>query len=250
MKDLFVRKRYKIITISLFFIATLNIDTIGQTYSIKNRWNTKLSLSYNRINAPNGNPHILFDNIPAHPIQAMLNVRTECNYGVLNWLELGGYIGYTRYVNIIKQLEDNFKKSFAPTFGVNVNVHLLPFWVKNKNCRWELYLTAKYGGTYLINYHPFVSSGFIWDSKTGLQEIEIAENPKRYRDIFGAGIGGGVYFWNLFGLYTEFMVGKYSYFPEACKSYYTARVGIEFKFYSKKHKEKTSEDIIFHSKRK
>jgi len=236
------------------------MDAVGQTYSIKGRWNTKLSLSYNRINRPNGNPHILFDNIPAHPIQTMLNARADCNYGVLNWLELGGYIGYTRYYNpyeYLKKIErgddmENMKirNSFTPTFGVNVNVHLLPFWVKNKNCRWELYLTAQYGGTYLINYYPFYLDGFIWDSQTGMQGITIKENPKRYRSIFGAGVGGGVYFKNVFGLYTEFMVGQFSYFPEACKSYYTARVGIEFKFYSKKNKRKTEskegDEIMFH----
>ena len=161
MKCLNFGRRTQILLISLFVIAMFKMDAVGQTYSIKGRWNTKLSLSYNRINRPNGNPHILFDNIPAHPIQTMLNARADCNYGVLNWLELGGYIGYTRYINILRQMNDDFRKSFAPTFGVNVNVHLLPFWVKNKNCRWELYLTAQYGGTYLIHYYPFESTGFI-----------------------------------------------------------------------------------------
>jgi len=250
MKSLYIWKRHRIILIGLFVVVILRTDLVGQNYSIKNRWNAKMSLSYNRINTPNSNPHILFDNIPAHPIQAMLNARAECNYGVLNWLELGGYIGYIRYFNVLKQPEGYFKKSFTPTFGVNANVHLLPFWVKNKNCRWELYVTAKYGGTYLIHYYPFETSGFIWDSQTGIQEIKIGYNPNRYRSIFGAGIGGGVYFKNVFGLYAEVLAGQYSYFPEACKSYYTARVGIEFKFYSKKGTKKAEkiedETIIYH----
>jgi len=87
-----------------------------------------------------------------------------------------------------------------------------------------------------MKYVPFELDGFIWDSQTGVQEITIGYNDKRYRSIFGGGVGGGVYFKNIFGLYTEVLVGQYSYFPEACKSYYTARAGIEFKFTSKKKK--------------
>jgi hypothetical protein len=55
-----------------------------------------------------------------------------------------------------------------------------------------------------------------------------------------------VYFWNVFGLYTEALIGQYSYFPEACKSYYTVRAGIEFKFYNNKYKKKASDGIVFY----
>jgi len=61
--------------------------------------------------------------------------------------------------------------------------------------------------------------------------------PNRYRHVFGIGIGGGIYFKNIFGLYTEALGGQFSYFPKMTNCYYTARVGVEFKFYSKKHKE-------------
>ena len=207
-------------------------------YSIKNRWNTKLSMSFNRTNEPNDPWH-------SHPIRARLNVRAECNYGILDWLELGGYLGYIRHRSSSNLV------NFAPVLGINVNVHLLPFWVKNKDCRWELYLTAKYGTAYLITYTPFIIDGIIIDMETSdTSYIYIGENPNCSRQIFGAGVGGGVYFWNLFGLYAEVMGGQYSYFPEACKSYYTVRIGIEFKFYSKKHKKKLEpvekDDIIFH----
>ncbi|MDR1793651.1 MAG: hypothetical protein LBR36_09505 [Bacteroidales bacterium] len=218
-------------------------------FSIKNRWNTKLSFSYNRTNAPN-HPLMESDNIPPHPLQAKLNIRAECNYGVLDWLEVGGYIGYIRYYDDIYEQKmlakghDNtlgFIHSFAPVFGINANVHLLPFWVKNKNCRWELYLTAKYGGAYLINNSEFwLTWANVSSNGTG-QSFVIHNLPNRYRQIYGAGVGGGVYFWNLFGLYAEFMAGQYSYFPEIVESYYTARVGIEFKFTSKKKKNPPAE---------
>jgi hypothetical protein len=55
--------------------------------------------------------------------------------------------------------------------------------------------------------------------------------------VFGIGVGGGVYFKNLIGIYTEVMVGQFSYFPAMMGNcYYTARAGIEFKFMSKKKK--------------
>ena len=224
-------------------------------YSIKNRWNAKLSLSYNRTNHPNDDMIVLFAG-HTHPIQAKLNMRAECNYGVLNCLEVGGYIGYIRHRNckhMFKEgaISDYMSYTFAPSFGVNANVHLLPFFVKNKNSRWELYLTAKYGGAYLINHTAFWLSGISMSSNNGkVQSSEIHCLPYRYRNIYGVGVGGGVYFWNLFGLYAEVMGGQYSYFPEVCPVYYTARVGFEFKFYSKKYKEKIKqeqeEDIIFH----
>ena len=197
----------KRILIFLVFFASL-CPVQSQNYSIKNRWNTKLSLSFNRTNYPNDVPLMHWDNVPVHPFQAKLNIRAECNYGVLNWLELGGYLGYIRYRNyyyIVKNSKPPWIYAFAPTFGVNVNVHLLPFFVDNKDCRWEWYVTAKYGGAYLINHVPFSSYYFC--------------SGERYRHEFGIGMGGGVYFWNLFGLYAEALAGQYSYFPEICKVY-------------------------------
>ena len=234
----------KRIFVFVVFLLVFCSFSHAQGYSIKNRWNTKLSVSFNRTNEGGSHYFAEIDGITLHPIQARLNARAECNYGVLNRLELGGYLGYIRYYNFhyglkIGEKNENPKIAFAPTFGVNVNLHLLPFWIKNKNNRWELYLTAKYGGTYLINHTGFRSKGFSITSNNGIpQEYEIICGPERYRHIYGVGVGGGVYFKNIFGIYTEVMVGQYSYFPEIVRSPYTIRVGIEFKFYSKKYKEK------------
>ena len=125
--------------------------------------------------------------------------------------------------------------------------HLLPFWVKNKDCRWELYLTAKYGGAYLINHLEFWNLTHIIYPNGTIRDFAIHCLPNRYRHEFGVGLGGGVYFKNVFGIYAEVLTGQFSYFPEVTNCYYTVRAGIEFKFYSKKHKERTtSENIIFH----
>ena len=222
----------------IFVIAFLSLSH-GQNFSIKNRWNTKLSVSCNRTNEHGGDYFAELDR-PLHPIRFRFNVRAECNYGVTNWLEVGGYLGYIRYLNISRHFKGK-EAAFAPTFGVNANVHLLPFFGKNKNCRWEWYVTAKYGAAYLINHTPFRAKGIsVTSTNHKVQIDEINCSGARYRHIYGIGMGGGVYFKNLFGLYTEVMAGQYSYFPEIviAKSPYTVRVGIEFKFTSKKTKSK------------
>ena len=222
-----IMKRIFVLVVLVFVFLSFSY---GQ-YSIKNRWNTKLSVSCNRTNEDGGDYFAEIDGIKLHPIRFRFNVRAECNYGVLNWLELGGYLGYIRYQNLLYSFKDDkYRTAFAPTFGVNANVHLLPFFVKNKDCRWEWYLTAKYGGAYLINHIPFRSKGYTFNSNNGIgQELEIICGAERYRHIYGIGMGGGVYFKNVFGLYTEVMAGQYSYFPEIVKSPFTIRVGMEFK---------------------
>jgi hypothetical protein len=235
-----------------FFCFALFSFSQGQNYSIKNRLNTKLSLSFNRTNEINI-PLIEFDKI--HPFQARLNMRAECNYGVLNWLELGIYIGYIRYekphlwpelpVDSVylggeQEREIVDRIGFAPTFGINANVHLLPFFGLNKDCRWEWYLTAKYGGTYLRHHLDTHTKGFRLDSQGKYVDFEYYFNEKRYRHEFGIGMGGGVYFWNVFGIYAEALVGQYSYFPEAYGCDFSARVGVECKFMPK-NKEKNSQ---------
>jgi len=216
----------------------------SQPYSIKNRWNSKLSLSVNRTNEISG--RLQRDHLIA--FRPRLNLRAECNYGVLNWLELGGYVGYIRHENIKPTQISSMRATFAPTFGINVNVHLLPFWVHNEDCRWELYVTAKYGGAYLINYLPSAQSvEHTWPTADGREDTSYfyAEpNENRYRHEFGVGIGGGVYFKNLVGLYFEAMVGQYSYFPELSTCYYNVRGGLTFKWYSKKKAKQRNQNIL------
>jgi len=232
----------------VFFTFLFAVFSSGhaQNYSIKNRWNTKLSISYNRTNEINTMFFMSLDKVPIHPYQARLNVRAECNYGILNWLELGGYVGYMRYHNPYRVMENSkLMALFAPTFGINTNVHLLPFWVKNNDCRYELYVTAEYGAAYLIRHLGFKRYGFGGIStSTATYTTEDSCGAARYRPIFGIGIGGGIYFKNIVGLYTEVKIGQYSYFPEMCKVYWTARVGIEFKFYSKRKNRENQ--IIWH----
>ena len=76
------------------------------------------------------------------------------------------------------------------SLGINANVHLLPFFVKNKDSRWEFYLSAKYGGAYLINHGEFWSKTMIFSSDNpNVHFVEINDSGKRSRQIFGVGIG-------------------------------------------------------------
>jgi len=210
-------------------------------YSIKNRLNTRLSFSFNRTNEPNDPFMLLKHN---HLLNARLNARIECNYGILNWLELGGYIGYTRYQllypfpvfknDTVYGLEEaEFRTGFAPTFGINVNVHLLPFFHVKKNCRWELYLTITYGGTYLIRHREHFVIGVGLSSDKGRRDFSYHINANRYRQEYGGGFGGGFYFWKGFGIYAEFLAGQFCYYPEVANSYYTIRAGLAYKFMPK-----------------
>jgi len=215
-------------------------------YSIKNRLNIRISLSFNQTNDFFYHYHWL------EPIrttfQARANLRADCNYGVLNWLEVGGYIGYIRYENMTKEIDfylnkpENWKTKLpldlAPTFGINANVHPLSFLKVKKDCRWQWYVTAKYGGTYLIGHLPYYVSAILIDSKT-MKRKEIEFNEKRYRHEFGIGMGGGFYFWKGLGVYVEVLGGQYSYFPEVFNRYYNARVGFEYKFMPKSKNNKT-----------
>jgi hypothetical protein len=217
--------KQKLIGIIVGLVILLPYTSYGQ-YSIQNRWNIKVSVSWHKSNPWK---------TEYHP-----NFRAEANYSILNWVELGTYMGFM-YHKAMKldtmKIASNEELALAPTFGFNANFHLLPFFVKKTDCRWELYLTAKYGAAYLIkwvgykDYAAFIAPLWYADDV----------NRARYRHEFGVGIGGGVYFLDVFGLYFEGMVGQYSYFIESFHSNFSLRTGIEFKFISKKTKAKQQE---------
>ena len=104
---------------------------------------------------------------------------------------------------------------------------------------------------YCLRHYEYWASSYIVHSGGSPRYFEMHCKPNRYRHEFGAGIGGGVYLGKkkqVFGLYTEALVGQFTYFPEVYKVYWTARVGIEFKFTpnKKKTKNKNSEILPQH----
>ncbi|MDR1544884.1 MAG: hypothetical protein LBS50_10895 [Prevotellaceae bacterium] len=231
----------------LILLATLLIfsfSVTGQTLSVKGRWNVKAGYSAYKLTDVRERL-IVFDNTPSDLIyKRRWNVRVEANYGVLKWLETGVYIGIMgyEYTNIGVYGIENEPNAVAPTFGINANIHLLPFFVKNPKCKWDFYVPLKYGGNYIPKYHDLkngttVSHAMIgsWDDasiKYSEEELESNSyiNWSKYRHEYGIGLGGAVYIKNIIGFYAEIMGGQFSYFPEFVKSPYNIRVGITAKF--------------------
>jgi hypothetical protein len=89
----------------------------------------------------------------------------------------------------------------APTFGVEMNFHLLPLFVQNPDSPWELYLTAKYGGVVFTNK----GGNTTLPDKTPIY----LPDESTYEHEYCMGVGGGVYFWKVFGLYVEVSLGQF-----------------------------------------
>ncbi|MDR1181465.1 MAG: hypothetical protein LBL13_05770 [Bacteroidales bacterium] len=227
-------------------LATIVCLLVGfiqaQNYNIKNRWNIKAG--YSRY--ANGGYSIGSNNDFIQKRSS--NFRIEGNYGVLSCLELGLYAGIISYpvyrssnpgaiYNDSIGLPVKKEIAVAPTFGLNVNFHILPLFVKKEDCRWDLYVCAKYGGCYLIEDR--MPSEAIDYSKVHYPEIKNPSDAKTYKHEYGVGIGGSVYFWKVFGLYAECSVGQYTVFenPSFQKNaidYFNIRGGFTFKWSSNK----------------
>jgi hypothetical protein len=208
----------------VFLLCSLSVSaqTDEYNYSVKNRWTVKASYSryktaYNDVVVS----HIgdKFDSWQNHK---MSNFKVETNYGINKFIELGVFIGFQHYEwmklgeivyqdSTLTAWDAELQPGFAPLFGVNVNFHILPFLVKSKECRWDLYLTTKYGGCYLPHK-------------------ESPDNPDgKYRQEYGLGMGAGYYFKNIVGIFAESSVGQFSYFPRNVDSNFRFRIGIAAK---------------------
>jgi hypothetical protein len=168
------------------------IKIFNPKYSIKDRWNIKASYSlYNTIHNSIGFFH-----------SEKSNIRLELNYGFNTCLEAGIYGGIQLFPSFKQQSDEYFKSvtGIAPAFGVQINFHLLPLFVQNPDSHWELYLTAKYGGMI-----------FTYPESTILTSDGTYNIPKQsdYEHEYCMGVGGGVYFWKVFGLYAEFSLGQF-----------------------------------------
>ncbi|MDR0828507.1 MAG: hypothetical protein LBN95_00130, partial [Prevotellaceae bacterium] len=165
------------------------------------------------------------------------NPRIELNYGVLNWLETGIYAGFMMYRydtsfdsgNYWFNPDEDLKYAYAPTFGVNINFHILPFFVKNQKCKWDFYIPVRYGGCYLTKWLDG-KYGVIMEELGTWDDVDGEPSNNRYRHEYGAGLGGAVYIKNIVGFYMEVMGGQFSYWPEMVRNPYAIRFGLTAKF--------------------
>lgn len=211
------------------FALPLTSAAYSQDFSIKNRWNLRLNYSLHKTTE-------------IYPLGTGLNIprsnyRIECNYGVLDWLEVGAYVGVMHYRMLsiadsseitLDNLSDKYKKLYAPQFGVNANIHILPFFVKNPDCKWDLYVPVRYGGTYLVKWLD--EYGLILRGNKYEELMAEQRSNQRYKSQFGAGIGGTYYIENVVGIFVEVLGGQFSYVPRLIKQPIDARIGISVKF--------------------
>lgn len=218
----------------LAMMCLFSFTLYSQEYSIKGRWNVKASYSLYRMG---DKWDVSFDEGAEFDFTGhKMNLRLEGNYGLLDWLEVGVYGGFQKYDaphfiygENMEPIALTIENAYAPTFGVNANIHILPLFVKNEKSRWELYFTAKYGGCF---FSKWGDDGYGTPLPENNPEAEV--NTNRYRHEYGIGVGGGVYFWNLVGIYAEASFGQYSFFPDSFSDPFVLRGGISFKIDSKK----------------
>ena len=111
----------------IFIIAVIGSVSAQDSY-IKNRWNIKLG--YSRYEQ---SEHVLLDD-------KVNNFRLETNYGINNYIEIGGWLGYGFCSEWTVNYWDEFyggscssyKNASALLYGINTNFHLLPFLIKKK----------------------------------------------------------------------------------------------------------------------
>jgi hypothetical protein len=133
----------KKISLLIFIITAFLINIFAQSSYIKDRINAKVSFSkYPWM----GQNQLLARFTPCF--------ETEVNYGLLNFLEIGAYIGYSQYQLVVFK-ENTYEISNGyrslSFYGLNANFHLLPLVIKDYGSRFELYLSSKVGGYYFWN---------------------------------------------------------------------------------------------------
>jgi hypothetical protein len=195
----------KLKNILLIFIgcSIISIAT-SQNNMIENRLNTKLGLSFYP-------PLSITDNRTA-------NYRMEVNYGFLKYFEAGAYLGYSRVKTIEPAINSvrNVRYTHSPFYGITANFHILPFFLKKNNFRFDYYLTGKVGGNYY-----FTTEG--------------AFPEHGHHSEYALGMGLAFYTWKHLGLFTEYCYGKYSYYGYPPGTYMdnlqsNLRFGITYKF--------------------
>ena len=153
-----------------FLVPTVYVS--AQDSYINNRWNIKAGYSIitTRFFIPENSR----------------NYRLELNYGFLDKIESGIYVGYSRIPIYIQTSPSSFNGGSAKAYfyGINCNYHLFPLIIKEDDFRFDLYLTGKLGGLHI-------------ETKSGI-------HPE-----YSVGGGAAFYIFKHIGAFAEYGYGKY-----------------------------------------
>jgi len=129
------------LTISLFLCVSV-FPSFGQQTYIKDRLNLKIT------NARYHSGWLLKENSEKKIRTG--KYRIEGNYGFFNSIEVGMYLGFYVFTNYEIVGTELFaaKKYIIPNYGINANWHIFPYFIKNDDFRFDLYVTTKIGGEY------------------------------------------------------------------------------------------------------
>lgn len=119
------------------------------------------------------------------------NYRLDFGYTILNPIEIGAHLGYSRMIVTNDNENDPYAKVNGVFVGANLNIHLLDLVLDNSPV--DLYFTGRYGGYFLPS--PSATS---YPSKGLYKEIR-------------HGLGLSVDVFNGFGLYSEYSIEKFSF---------------------------------------
>ncbi|MFA6129092.1 MAG: hypothetical protein WC699_17470 [Bacteroidales bacterium] len=169
-----MKKKIVILFALIFSFMTVS----AQDSYVKNRWNFKAGYgNYEGWSVSDRGVKNTFG-----------NYRLEANYGILNFLETGLYVGYSRIssrpVPVIGQ-GLIYQNQNTPFFGIGLNFHPLTFLIKKPDFRFDLYLLGRYGGIYYSSPEDYIPA-------KGLK----FQNSQ--------GVGLAFYFTKHIGVYTEY----------------------------------------------
>lgn len=129
-------KKYNALLI-LLFISFQILD--AQNSYIKDRWNIKAGYA----------SYPGFYKSDSGIKESYGNYRLEANYGLLEFMEIGGYLGYSRVTSFLPVAGPlYYENQNTPFFGFNLNFHPLTFLIRKPDFRLDLYLLGRYGGVY------------------------------------------------------------------------------------------------------
>jgi len=129
-------------------LSLFSKSLVAQESYIKERFNTKIGFCKYPV---------LGQGFPLKKYTPCFEIET--NYGISEFLEFGAYLGYSQYkeIDIVIDNPNHFFSDSRPLtfYGLNLNVQLLPIFIKKDSFWLDLYLSSKVGGFYYWNASTF-----------------------------------------------------------------------------------------------